>query len=130
MTYKQWYDAHGRKTNKILQKLQQQNYTKLEIIDYFLYENMVINEKNFCPLYEKSIKCHNLESLNCLFCGCPFIRFDDNNSYCSIDAKDGKVIKLSDNTSHQDCSNCTIPHKNSFIIKYFKYDWFEIMRDC
>ena len=136
MSYASWFEEHAKKHAKIMQKLE--NRSDDEVIEYFLYENMVKNEPDFCPLYAKSKKCHEMEELNCYLCACSNFRFDDGGfenidgkslkSYCSIDSKDGKQFVGKD-AVHQDCSKCTVPHKKSFIKKVFKRDWLEIMKE-
>ena len=127
MTYKQWYESFGDKHNKIVEKLS--HYSDDEIIKYFDYDNMKQKESDFCPLYKKNKKCHDIENLNCYFCGCPYFRVGEKKSWCSIDAKDGSTIKAKDGYIHQNCSNCTIPHKTKFIKKYFHKDWKIIMKN-
>ena len=82
---------------------------------------MKIKEKDFCPLYDKNKKCHDIENLNCYLCGCPYFRVGKKRSWCSIDAKDGYI--------HQNCSNCTIPHKIQFIKNNFDKNWKNIMKE-
>lgn len=135
MSYLDWFISHGKKHKKIVEKLA--NLSDDEIIDYFCFENMVKNEPEFCPLYAKNQKCHDMENLNCYLCACPYFRFDDNGleikdrktikSICSINAKDSSFI-IHENIIHLNCSFCLLPHKKSFIKKYFSRDWFEIMK--
>lgn len=137
MTYEEWFLNQGKEHQKIITKLKDYNIN--EIIDYFKFENMLINEPNFCLLYKENKKCHNIENLNCYLCACPYFRFNDKGlkkqdnkilySYCSIDSKNGSKFE-SENFIHHDCSNCTIPHKEKFIKKNFNKNWFEIMKDC
>jgi len=134
MTYKEWFDTHSRKHHRIMQKLTE--LSDEEIIAYFRFENMVEKEPDFCPLYTKKEKCHEMEVLNCYLCACPYFLFNDKGlkkegeqtlySICSINAKEGKRF-ISDHAIHQDCGNCLLPHKESFIKKIFKRDWSEIM---
>jgi len=108
-----------------------------EVIEYFRFENMVQKEPDFCPLYKKNKKCHEIEDLNCYLCACPNFRFNDNGfeevagkslkSYCSIDSKDGTVYEGED-AIHQNCSGCTIPHHEVYILEHFQRDWFMIMK--
>ncbi len=136
MNYKDWFEAHGRKHAAIMQKLT--HLSDDEVIAYFRFENMRINEPDFCPLYAENKKCHDMEDLNCYLCACPNFRFDDAGfkvlegrslkSYCAIDSKDGDVFKGND-AIHQNCSGCTIPHHEAYIKKHFKRDWFEIMKE-
>jgi hypothetical protein len=136
MTYLEWFQTHGEKHRKIMEKL-----TRLsdeEVIAYFRFENMTAKEPDFCPLYAEGGKCHEMEVLNCYLCACPYFRFNDGGwfdkegrtcySTCSIDAKEGKRF-VTENAVHQDCSDCLLPHKESFIRKVFKRDWFEIMKE-
>ncbi|MEJ5168452.1 MAG: hypothetical protein WHU93_04740 [Arcobacteraceae bacterium] len=130
MSYKNWFDNHAKKHQNIINKLS--GKTIDVIIEYFRFENMVLHEKDFCPLFAKNQKCHDIEELNCYFCGCPHFRFDDNapkiKSFCSISSKDGKQMEYNGIT-HQDCSKCTVPHKETYIKKHFSYSWSEVMSD-
>jgi Zn-finger protein len=128
MSYKNWFENHSTKHKNIINKLE--NYSQQEIIEYFRFENMVINEPDFCALYKENTKCHDIENLNCYLCACPYFRVLANKSECSIDSKNGSKIESKDNFIHQDCSKCTIPHKEKFINKNFSKDWKFIMKDC
>lgn len=137
MTYKEWFINHGKKHSKIVSKLS--NLSDEEIIDYFDFDNMREKEEDFCPLYKKNKKCHDMDNLNCYMCACPYFRFDDNGifrdgknivkSICSINAKESSTI-THDGVTHLNCSNCLLPHKKSFIAKNFSRDWFEMMKNC
>jgi len=63
MKYIDWYKEHLLKHQVIIEQIKDK--TKNEIIDYFEYENMQTLHKDFCPLFEQSIKCHNIKKLNC-----------------------------------------------------------------
>ena len=76
MSYKSWFQSHGKKHKEIVDRLS--HLSDNELIEYFRYENMVKNEPDFCPLYEDNKRCHNMENLNCYLCACPNFRFDDN----------------------------------------------------
>ncbi len=125
---------HAKKHNEIMKKLL--DYSDEEVIEYFRYENMQKSEPDFCPLYAKNKKCHDLAELNCYFCGCNNFRFNDDGfeqindktlkSYCGIDSKDGSVFEGKD-ALHQNCSACTVPHHEFYIKKNFKRDWLAIM---
>lgn len=132
MSYKEWFEAHALKHAKIVSKLQAKSFSDDEIIEYFDFENMVKNEKDFCPLYADHKKCHDMEELNCYLCGCPHFHFNDEGikrvndktqySYCSIESKDG-VQGVYGDAIHQDCSKCRVPHHKSFVKKHFDRDW-------
>lgn len=136
MTYSEWTTEHAMKHKKILEKLKDKSDD--EVIEYFAYENMQKNEKDFCLLYKDNKKCHDMENLNCYLCACPHFRFDDNGfkkkngktifSFCSIESKKGKFFE-SEEVIHQDCSDCVIPHKKNYIKKVFNRDWSLIMRE-
>lgn len=138
MTYQEWYDDFAQKHKTIVDKLLQRGLGKEDIIEYFDFENMVKNEPSFCLLYKESKKCHDIDSLNCYLCACPHFRFNDEGfevidgktkkSYCSIDAKDGRLGIYGD-TIHQDCSKCSIPHNKRYIQKNFNLDWKECMKN-
>jgi len=136
MSYASWFEKHAQKHAQIVEKLKDKSDD--EVIEYFIYENMVKNEPDFCPLYAKNKKCHDMKELNCYLCACSNFRFDDSGfkkqnekslkSYCSIESKDGKVFEGKD-AIHQDCSSCVVPHKKTFIKKVFKRNWLEIMQE-
>jgi len=135
MSYSSWFQAHGEKHKEIIKKLT--HLTDDEIIQYFHFDNMVKKEPNFCPLYKDNKKCHDNKNLNCYFCACPNFRFKDDGfkvieeqtlfSYCSIDSKDGTQYK-SQNSIHQNCAGCFVPHSEAYIKKYFTRDWFKAMQ--
>jgi len=137
MNYKKWFDNHAFKHKNIIDKLSHLNDE--EIVDYFDYDNMKLKHPEFCPLYAKNKKCHDMPNLNCYLCACPYFRFDDNGlfmennktrySLCSIDAK-GKQDFVKDDAIHQGCTNCILPHQKSFILKYFNHNWQKIMKNC
>jgi hypothetical protein len=134
MSYKQWFDEHGFKHAKVMEKLT--HLSDEEVIEYFQFKNMVVNESGFCPLYAEHKKCHDMEELNCYLCACPNFRFNDGGfgvegektcfSTCSIDSPDGAQF-LTDTAIHQNCSGCVVPHKENYIRKIFSRDWFTIM---
>ncbi|RXI28459.1 hypothetical protein [Aliarcobacter trophiarum] len=136
MTYEEWFKSQAKLHKTIMNKLNDKSIG--EIIEYFRYENMKINEPDFCPLYKKNKKCHEMENLNCYLCACPYFVFNDNGilkqnektlySFCSINSKNGSTFEGEDYI-HHDCSNCTIPHKEKFIKKRFNKDWLEIMKN-
>jgi len=137
MTYHEWTVSHGLKHQKIVQKLEDKNDD--EVIEYFLYENMKKNEPNFCVLYAKNKKCHDIKNLNCYLCACPNFRFEVNQGFdtfkgkkvlscCSINSKKGKLFESTD-VIHQDCSDCVVPHKKAYIKKVFNRDWSLIMKE-
>jgi len=134
MSYGDWFQAHGTKHKKIIEKLQ--HLSDDELIAYFRFDNMVKYEPDFCPLYKENKKCHDNETLNCYFCACPNFRFKDEGfeiqqkrtlfSYCDIDSKDGDQY-LMDDAIHQNCAGCFVPHSEAYIKKYFTRDWFQAM---
>jgi len=137
MGYNDWFEAHAKKHKKIVDKLLVEGNTKDEIIDYFDFDNMVKEEIDFCPLYAKNKKCHDMEKLNCYLCACPNFRFDDEGiqkiktktqySLCDIKSKDGRQGVYGEKI-HQDCSKCGVPHHQ--VEKNFDYDWKVIMNKC
>jgi hypothetical protein len=139
MSYTSWFEEHASKHKEIVQKLQKQEFTKEQIIDYFDFENMVKAEPDFCPLYAEHKKCHDMESLNCYLCACPNFRFKDEGlqkiedktqySFCDIDSKDG-AQGIYGQAIHQDCSKCGVPHHRSYVEKHFDLDWKKVMEQC
>ena len=134
MSYSQWFQAHGQKHQKIMQKLT--HLSQEEVIAYFRFENMCEKEPDFCPLYAEQKRCHEMEDLNCYLCACPNFRFKDTGfekqedktlySTCDIESKDGSQY-ISDTAIHQNCAGCLVPHHEAYIEKKFSRDWFEIM---
>ncbi len=126
MTYKEWADSEAFRRGQIVLKLKTQGKSIIDIVDYFDYENMRVMEPTYCGLYIDCIKCHNIEELNCFFCGCPYFKFDDSGietkgeqvtySTCTIDAIKGSEF-ITGNTIHQDCTNCDIPHRKEFAYR-------------
>jgi hypothetical protein len=139
MTYASWFEQHASKHKKIVEKLLARGYSKEEIINYFDFDNMVKEEGDFCLLYAQNKKCHDMKSLNCYLCACPYFRFDDEGikkveeniqySFCSIDAKDGNQGVYGEKI-HQDCSKCKVPHHRAYVEKNFDFDWKKIMNKC
>ena len=139
MTHKEWFLEHAKRHKAIIDKLLTQNFTNEQIIEYFEFSNMLVNEKEFCPLYSENKKCHDIEYLNCYFCACPHFRFSDSGisqesnktkySFCSIDSKDGKLGVYGD-AMHQDCSNCSVPHTKKYVTKHFDLNWNQAMKEC
>ena len=139
MSYTSWFESHGKKHKEIVDKLLLKGLDQEQIIDYFDFDSMVKNEPDFCPLYAKNKKCHDMQSLNCYLCSCPNFRFDDKGldkveqrirySFCDIDSKDGRVGVYGDKI-HQDCSKCGVPHHRAYVQKHFDLDWFKIMKAC
>ncbi len=31
---------------------------------------------------------------------------------------------------HQDCSSCSVPHHQSYVLKNFSLNWLEMMKKC
>jgi len=127
MTYTEWYNEHAKKHAAIMKKLE--GLDKDTIVEYFMFENMVEKEPDFCRLYKDNRKCHDMEDLNCYLCGCSNFRLTDTKSYCDINSKYGGVVEGKDGFIHQNCSGCTIPHRESFIKKVFNKDWKIMMKD-
>jgi plasmid replication initiation protein len=139
MGYSEWMQKHAKKHKQIVEKLLREGYTQEAIIEYFDFENMKEKEVEFCPLYAKNKKCHDIESLNCYLCACPNFRFSDKGikkiedktefSYCAIESKDGRQGVYGEKI-HQDCSKCQVPHTKEYVTKHFDLDWQKIMQDC
>ena len=139
MSYTKWMQEHAKKHKKIVEKLLDNGLTQKEIIDYFDFENMKEKEINFCPLYAKNKKCHDMDELNCYLCACPNFRFNDDGikkvdnklqySYCNIDSKDGRQGIYGEKI-HQNCSKCQVPHTKEYVTKHFDLKWSNIMAVC
>ncbi|WP_309497517.1 hypothetical protein [Sulfurovum sp.] len=136
MIYNDWYVEHAKKHAAIMQKLEAQGLDEFDIVQYFIFENMVKNEPDFCELYATNTKCHEMYELNCYMCGCPHFRFNQSppmqdgleyHSVCSINSKRGKR-SITDEQVHQDCSGCTIPHGEDYIFSNFNTDWRKMMK--
>ncbi|MEA3289808.1 MAG: hypothetical protein U9Q04_06450 [Campylobacterota bacterium] len=126
MSYRVWFEEHALKHKEIVNRLS--SLSDDELIDYFDFENMKIKEKDFCIMYEKDQKCHDMKELNCYLCACPNFRVGEDKSFCTIDSKDGSTIE-SKGYIHQNCSKCTVPHKKEYVKRYFDRDWKNIMKD-
>ena len=59
MSYLTWFEAHAKKHKQIVSKLS--HLSDDELIAYFEYDNMIKEEKDFCPLYAKNKKCHDMK---------------------------------------------------------------------
>ncbi|MBT3280424.1 MAG: hypothetical protein HOF69_07605 [Campylobacteraceae bacterium] len=127
MSYKIWLDDHAIKHKKIMDKLSY--LSDDEVIEYFRFENMVKKELDFCPLYKDNQKCHEINDLNCYLCACPNFRVGKEKSYCDIKSINGSQIAGKDGYIHQDCSRCSVPHKELYIKGKFKRDWVDLMKD-
>lgn len=136
MSYNQWFQEHAAKHRAIMKKLTA--LSDQEVIAYFRFENMVIQEPTFCPLYAENKKCHDTPELNCYLCACPNFRFNDKGfkqeeektlfSTCSIESPDGDRY-ISESAIHQNCAGCLVPHRESYIKKVFDRDWLAIMKE-
>ncbi len=128
MSYLSWFEKHSQKHKEIVEKVAEDKF-----IEYFRWENISKTDVDFCPLFAKNKKCHDMENLNCYLCACPNFRFDDSakklKSWCDIDSKDGRQIEHN-GVIHQDCSGCTIPHDEGYITKHFDTNWLNIMKKC
>lgn len=139
MSYKNWFDEHAQKHEKIVQKLLILGYSREQIIEYFDYDYMKLLEIDFCPLYRENKKCHDIKELNCYLCACPNFRFSDDGigvlegktiySKCAINSKDGEQTEYGDKI-HQNCSACTVPHDTKYVDKHFNIDWKKVMKNC
>jgi len=125
MSYQSWHEEHAQKHKKLVIKLS--HLSDEELIQYFDFDNMVEKESDFCVMYAKNKKCHDMETLNCYLCACPNFRVGQKSSTCDINSKDGGSITSKDGFVHQDCSGCTVPHKVSYVRKNFSRDWKEVM---
>ena len=125
MSYQSWHESHSIKHQNLMRKLS--HLSDDEVIDYFDFENMKIKEKEFCVLYEKNQKCHDIENLNCYFCACPNFRIDSLKSSCDINSKDGGSIKSKNGFIHQDCSGCIVPHTKKYVKQNFDRSWEKVM---
>lgn len=129
MTYQDWSLNFIKDREVILRKLKAKSDE--EIAEYFVFENMIKNEPDFCPLYKENKKCHDITYLNCFNCGCPYFECTDSfeglsiqngipvMSRCAINAKEGSQFE-SPAAIHHDCTNCTINHTKQFTLKQIK----------
>lgn len=136
MTYIDWFRSHAAKHAAVMAKLT--HLSDEEVIEYFRFENMVIHESDFCPLYTENKKCHDTHELNCYLCACPNFRFNDAGfgteagktlfSTCSIDSPDGDRF-ITETAIHQNCAGCIVPHRETYIQKIFDRNWRTIMQE-
>ena len=140
MDYKQWFEEQANRHKDLITKLRQKNFTDEQIITYFEFNNMVVNEPDFCLLYQEKKKCHDIAYLSCFLCACPNFRFNDDGldvtkagnqrlSLCSINSSKSDVF-VYDKKEHLDCSKCTVPHTKTYVTKHFDEDWKRIMKEC
>ncbi len=136
MSYRKWFEEHAARHAAIVSTLS--HLDDAELIEYFDYENMRRMHPEFCPLYKEGTKCHDMEKLNCYMCACPYFRFDDAGaeegdmrrfSSCSIEAKDARTFRH-ENSLHNDCSHCLLPHRSGFVAKHFSRSFREMMEGC
>ena len=136
MSYNNWFDEHAKKHAAIMKKLE--GLDEFDIVQYFIFENMVEKEPDFCELYATNTKCHEMYELNCYMCGCPHFRFNKSpvkdaglefHSTCSINSKRGKRSIREEDQVHQDCSGCSIPHGEDYIFSNFDEDWLSMMKN-
>ncbi len=128
MSYFSWFESYLHKRTQIVTSLVEKGYDKEAIIDYFVFENMTLCEQDFCPLYKTKQKCHQVDYLNCYFCGCPHFYFDESGilsqknvvikSQCHINSKKAKVFVDAYHNVHLDCSLCHVPHTKTFVHRY------------
>lgn len=134
--YAQWFEDFADKHRAIVKGLD--GLSGEEVVAYFDYDNMRRHHPDFCPLYREGIKCHDIEELNCYLCACPLFRFCDAGidrigekirySFCAVDSRWSATAET-ETAIHQDCSECSLPHRRRFIEKCFDRDWREIMRE-
>lgn len=146
MSYTSWFEAHAAKHRALVERLRARGLDREQIIAYFDFDNMVQSEPDFCSMYAKTgsdgrrgKRCHDLEPLNCYLCACPFFRFSDEgfreeggktqHSYCSVQSKHGRQGTYGDKI-HQDCSDCTVPHRKGYVRRHYDVEWSQIMRKC
>ncbi len=117
-----WYVEQKRKRDSIVKKYGL--HTPYEIADFFTYSNLSKLEPDYCPLFSKGQKCHDMpaEELVCYFCGCPYYDYEYYNEErqeygrCKINSIYGKRNEY----GYWDCTKCLLPHRKSFVIKFIK----------
>jgi len=139
MSYFEWFEEHALKHARVIQKLNALGLTDKEMVSYFVFENMLEKEPEFCILYANKQKCHDVTYLNCYLCACPHFRFDDNGlktqngnvikSACAIESNKSALF-VYEGIGHLDCSRCSVPHTKAFILKHFDVDWRVCMKAC
>jgi len=139
MGYSEWLNAHTTKHKKIVDKLLAKKMSQDEIIEYFDFESMKEKEPDFCPLYAKNKKCHDMQDLNCYICACPNFRFNDDGldvydshpilSKCAIH-NGSTIASKKTGAIHQNCTSCSVPHHKSFVKKHFSHNLKEILKEC
>lgn len=135
MSYLMWFTEHGNKHQIVVEKLQAKGFGKEAIVAYFDFDNMVKSDPDFCGLYADKKKCHDVKQLNCYLCACPLFRFNSKIgaktafSYCEVNSKFGHQGVFGD-AIHQDCSACTVPHSQKYVLSNYDANWFSIMSNC
>jgi len=102
---------------------------------------MKICGKNIPTSARSMLKTKNVtrRRISTALCGCPHFRYCDEGidriggkmrySLCTVNARQGKRIET-ETAIHQDCSDCLLPHRRSFILKHFDRAWTKIMEKC
>ena len=140
MGYKSWFETHAKKHEALVAKLKTQGIAGEALVAYFVFENMVKCEPDFCPLYARGKKCHDRAYLNCFLCACPHFRFKDEGlhvrengvvvkSVCAANARFAKRF-VYEGVEHLDCSACVVPHNKAFVRKHLGKTWKEAMQEC
>ncbi len=117
-----WYKDFIAKRNYIIEKYNLK--TPEQIASFFIYKNLKEKEPNFCPLFPKNEKCHDMkeEDLNCFYCACPFYNYeiwDEEKKIfgaCLLSESEG----IRNQYGYWDCTNCTLSHTSEFVIKKLK----------
>jgi len=61
MTYNDWYETHSKKHAAIMKKLE--GLDEFDVVQYFIFENMVEKEPNFMPLIPNAMICMSLTAI-------------------------------------------------------------------
>ena len=111
---------------RLIRKLKRRGLSEREILDFFIYDNLVRSEKRFCPLFASGQKCHILsgDRLNCLGCYCPHFELtveekgnETECGRCSVGSPAAQRFSSDGKVKILDCSMCVIPHQASSALK-------------
>lgn len=126
---KSWRKKMTRRSGRLIRKLKRRGLSDRDILDFFIYDNLIHSEKRFCPLFASGQKCHifSADRLNCLGCYCPYFELtvEEKGSEiecgsCSVNSPAAQRFSSDGKVKILDCSMCVIPHQASTAMKVLR----------
>ena len=135
MTYKEWFDAHGAKHQKIMKNWMASPMKRslpISVLRTWWRKNpssvhFTKKIKNATRWKSSTVTSAPVPTSDSMTGVCIEKEGRTYYSDCNIHAREGKAF-VSESAVHQDCSACLLPHKESFVRKVFTRNWFGIMR--